>query len=175
MAVLVVNTNLAAGSSTESLARHAADAIARHGAEADLLDLAARPMPWCDGRACYEDPVTKDLTAAVRRAEGVVLCTPIYNYTINAALKNFIELTDKAWTDKTVGFACSAGGHASYMAIMQAATWLMLDHRCLIVPRFVYATRSAFTERKLTDEEAIRRMDELAIEVVRVSRLLAKH
>ena len=31
----------------------------------------------------------------------------------NAAAKNLIELTGKAWEDKIVGFACAAGANSS--------------------------------------------------------------
>jgi FMN reductase len=35
---------------------------------------------------------------------------------------------------------------------MSLANSLMLDFRCLIIPRFVYATRNDFNERGATDE-----------------------
>ena len=37
------------------------------------------------------------------------------------------------------------------MAIMPLANSLMLDFRCLIVPRFVYATKAAFSDGDLAD------------------------
>ena len=35
---------------------------------------------------------------------------------------------------------------SSYMSVMAYANSLMLDFRCVIIPRFVYATGSAFAE-----------------------------
>ncbi|HYE21733.1 MAG TPA: NAD(P)H-dependent oxidoreductase [Tepidisphaeraceae bacterium] len=172
MAYLVVSSTLRPDSSTLLMARHVAGAIAQLGQAADLLDLAGVTMPWCDGVNCYQDGTTKALAERVSAATGVVVCTPIYNYTVNAGLKNFIELTDKAWEGKVVGFACSAGGPGSYMAVMQAANWLMLDHRCVVVPRFVYATREAFANGAVADAEVVRRLDELAGEVVRIGAAL---
>ena len=172
MSTLVLSTNLNPGSGTMAMARHLADAVKATGQEADLMDLAQHPMPFCDGYSCYQDERVKPLAERVRAASGVLVATPIYNYTINAALKNFIELTGDAWDDKVVGFACSAGGAMSYMAVMSCVNWLMLDYRCVIVPRFVYATKAAFTNRQLTDDEVTRRLDELAVTHARMTEAL---
>jgi FMN reductase len=173
MSTLVLSTNLNPGSGTLSMARRLSEAAKSAGQEADLMDLSQHTMPFCDGYNCYQDERVKPLANRVRAAAGVLVATPIYNYTINAALKNFIELTGDAWDDKVVGFACSAGGAMSYMAVMSCANWLMLDYRCVIVPRFVYATKTAFTNRQLTDEEVARRLDELAATHARMTAALA--
>ena len=173
MSTLVLSTNLNPGSGTMAMATHLAAAVKAAGHDADLMDLSQHPMPFCDGYSCYQDQRVKPLADRVRAASGVLVATPIYNYTINAALKNFIELTGDAWDDKVVGFACSAGGAMSYMAVMSCANWLMLDYRCVIVPRFVYATKTAFTNRQLTDEEVKRRLDELAATHTRMTSALA--
>jgi len=77
-----------------------------------------------------------------------VLAVPVYNYYANAAAKNVIELTGSAWQDKAVGFLCAAGGKSSYMAILGLANSLMLDFQCLILPRFVYATKGEFDSER---------------------------
>ena len=46
-------------------------------------------------------------------------------------------MAGRAFTGKPVGFVCAAGGRSSYMAVLGLANSLMLDFRCLIVPRFV--------------------------------------
>jgi NAD(P)H-dependent FMN reductase len=76
----------------------------------------------------------------------IIVATPIYNYDANAAVKNLLELTGSSWEDKTVGFLCAAGGGSSYMSIMGLANSLMLDFRCLIIPRFVYAHGRDFVD-----------------------------
>jgi FMN reductase len=45
---------------------------------------------------------------------------------------------------------------------MGLATCLMLDFRCVIVPRFVYATGDAFAEGRIVDAEIAARVAELA-------------
>ncbi len=86
---------------------------------------------------------------------------PIYNYDVNAAAKNLIELTGRAWTNKVVAFLCAAGGQGSYMSVMPLANSLMLDFRCVIVPRFVYATGEHFDDDGRIDDSITRRTHEL--------------
>ena len=48
------------------------------------------------------------------------------------------------------------------MSVMGIANSLMLDYRCVIVPRFVYATRQAFDDGNLTDTVIRERLQGLA-------------
>ena len=89
--------------------------------------------------------------------KAILLATPIYNYDVSAAAKNMVELTGSAWRDKTVGFICAAGGTSSYMSVMGLANSLMLDFRCIILPRFVYATD---TSHSPMDACVIRRVED---------------
>ena len=63
-----------------------------------------------------------------------------------------IELTGSAWEDKIVGFLCAAGGMGSYMSVMAYANSLMLDFRCVIIPRFVFATGEGFDGDNIIDQ-----------------------
>ena len=126
------------------------------------LDLREFPLPLCDGEAAYSDPNVDKLSAKITAARVILLAVPIYNYDANAAAKNLVELTGSAWEDKIVGFACAAGGHSSYMSVMSLANSLMLDFRCVILPRFVYATGDDFTDGQLTSKKLAQRLHQLA-------------
>jgi len=84
-----------------------------------------------------------------------------YNYDLGAAAKNMIELVGKKMADKPVGLLCAAGGAGSFMAPMSFAGSLMLDFRCLVLPRFVYATGSHFYGEEIGDTEISSRITEL--------------
>ena len=100
------------------------------------------------------------------------MCVPIYNFDVNAAAKNLIELTGSSWSGKVVGFACAAGGKSSYMSVMGVANSLMLDFRAHIIPRFVYATGESFGEASVTDPDLQLRLKEFSDEMIRVTRAL---
>ncbi|MEM1330735.1 MAG: NAD(P)H-dependent oxidoreductase [Planctomycetota bacterium] len=142
--MLIISSSLHPESRSRRLAHAAAEHVRELGLEPDLLDLRETDLPLCDGDSVYEDPRVGRVRDRVERAESIVFAGPIYNYGPNAAAKNLIELTGKAWTGKVVGLIAAAGGQSSYQSPMSMAGMLMLDFRCLIVPRFVYATEAAF-------------------------------
>ena len=141
--------------------------------EPPWLDLRELPLPLCDGEAAYGAPNVAVASQFVAGSGGILVATPVYNYDVNAAIKNFVELTGSQWENKVVGFLCAAGGGSSYMAPMAFANSLMLDFRCFVVPRFVYAHGASFDKDRLSDPELERRVDELARELVRVAVRLA--
>jgi FMN reductase len=157
---LIISTSLNPQSRSRILAKTACEKLQGKG-NVSYLDLAEHNLPMCDGSSVYEVESVKKVAALVENAEAIILATPVYNYAAAASAKNLIELTGNAWEDKTVGFLCAAGGKTSYMSILGLANSLMLDFRCLIVPRFVYTDGLAFADGKLVDPEIEKRIEEL--------------
>ncbi len=162
MKYIVISSGLRPGSNSRTMAESLCDRLREIGEETELLALSDHEMPFCDGKDYLDHPTTQLFREKVASADGIVLATPVYNYDANAAAKNFIEITGQAWQNKVVGFLCAAGGEKSYMSIMALANSLMLDFRCVIIPRFVYATGGA-----VTDETVVERTHELADELIR--------
>jgi len=162
MPLLIVSASLKTASNSRLLAREAERVLHADGAPVVFLDLRELPLPLCDGENAYEHANVLRADALIAAADGIIVATPIYNYDANAVVKNLVELTGDAWENKIVAFLCSAGGDASYMSIMSLANSLMLDFRCVIVPRFVYATGRAFTSGTLSDTTVLARVAECA-------------
>jgi NAD(P)H-dependent FMN reductase len=171
VSVLIVSTALRAGSKTRVVADGLRDACAAAGAVASVLDLATTPMPLCDGAACYQDAGVIAATAQVRAARAVVLCFPVYNHQANAAAKNFVEVTNAGWDGKVVGLVANGGTDRSYLAPLSTANSLMVDHRCLVVPRFVFVTPGNFEAngRLPAGGEIALRLGELAREIAHLA------
>jgi len=146
--------------------------LQRTDRDCSWLDLAEMDLPLCDADACYAHPSAKKLSLAIDEADGVIVAAPVYNYDVSASAKNMIELTGSAWEDKVVGFLCAAGGMSSYMSVMAYANSLMLDFRCVVIPRFVFATGDAFKDDIVTDAKVTRRIEEVAAELVRFTTAL---
>ncbi len=117
--------------------------------------------------------VSAKLNASIEAADAILVATPVYNYDVSAAAKNMVELTGSSWENKIVGFLCAAGGMSSYMSVMAFANSLMLDFRCVILPRFVYATGDSFEDDELKDKKVAKRIEELADELIRFGKALA--
>ena len=159
---LIISSSLRPASLSRLMAETVRDAYAKLGVSHQLVDLREFVLPLCDGDAAYGHAQVGPLSTLIGAARVIIVATPIYNYDANAAVKNLVELTGDAWENKIVGFLCAAGGSSSYMSIMSLAGSLMLDFRCLIIPRFVYAKGDDFTGKTKPSEALAGRIRELA-------------
>ena len=163
---LVISCSLNESSKSRMMAEYAYNLYCK---DAKIIDLQKIAFPICDGNTCYEDPIVDELKNEIKNSSSILIASPIYNYDLNAVAKNLIELTGQAWKDKLVGFISSAGGKGSYMSPMSYANSLMLDFRCIIIPRFVYADETCFNNGDINDV-----IKDRIEELVDVSILLSK-
>lgn len=173
--IVVISGSLHPMSRSRVLARHTVETLASMQVETDFIDLRDIPMEFCNGAGGGKSDEIAALAERIAAADGILVSVPIYVYDVNAAVKNLVELTGRSWTDKVVGFLCAAGGSASYMSVMAFANSLMLDFRCLIVPRFVYATGDDFADDRtesmsIATDDLRQRLDELARATVHLCR-----
>lgn len=168
MNLLVISCSLNPASNSFILAQHMTTELCAAGAAVRFVDLREHALPICDGERCTNRSV-ETLTSDVEQADAILLAVPIYNFDVNAAAKNLVEHTGSAWAGKIVGFLAAAGGHGSYMSLMPLANSLMLDFRCLIVPRFVYATGGDFADGRVTSMKIAGRIAQLATETLRLA------
>jgi NAD(P)H-dependent FMN reductase len=170
--ILLISSSLHPDSRSRILARACADQLATLGKESQLFDLSASPLPLCDGGDAYGDPNAQKLGKLIEQAEAILIASPVYNYDVNSAAKNAVELTGRAWTGKVVGMMLAAGGQGSYMSAMGLANSLMLDFRCIIIPQFIYATGDSFEGSRLVDEDIQDRVKLLVEETLRIAQAL---
>ncbi len=175
MSFLVISASLNPESKSYQMAKVAFEDLQNLGVDATLLDIREFDLPFCDGDKAYDHPDALKVSGIIREGKGILLAIPVYNFYGNAAAKNLIELAGNSWKEKVVGFICSAGGKSSYMSAMSLASSLMLDFRCLILPKFVYATGDSFEDGQLTDEDIRKRIAELASKLVKVTTALNDH
>jgi len=174
MNILIVSCSLNPDSHSAVIAHAAQSHLATLGHDSVFVDLAKYDLPLCDGGACYGHQEVIALAKQVEQADGILVASPVYNFDVNAAARNFLELTGQGWKDKVVGFILAAGGEGSYMAVMPFANSLMLDYRCVIIPRFVYATGASFSNHDITDKDLLDRINQLADELIRFTSALGK-
>jgi FMN reductase len=144
ISILVISTSLRDASRSRVLAEQAFACAGGLGMAADWMDLRDHPLPPCDGEGCFSHPEVAALRPRIEAASAILLAAPVYAYGLSSVARNLVELTGRAWNAKPVGLLCAAGGKGSYMAPLSFANSLMLDYRCPIIPRYVYADGSAF-------------------------------
>jgi FMN reductase len=169
---LVISTSGSPDSNSRRMGRVALAHLQKRKVDCAWIDISEMDLPLCDADKCYGMPGSRKLSTAIEAADGILIAAPVYNYDVAAAAKNMIELTGSVWEDKIVGFLCAAGGAASYMSVMAYANSLTLDFRCVIIPRFVFATSEAFNGENITDKKITERIEQVANELVRFTEAL---
>src|SRR5207247_5021851 len=164
---LVISTSGNPDSNSRRMGRAAFAHLQKQKVDCPWIRIKEMDLPLCDADKCYGMPASKKLSAAIKAADGILVAAPVYNYDVAAAAKNMIELTGSAWEHKIVGFLCAAGGTASYMSVMAYANSLMLDFRCVIVPRFAFATSEAFDGENIIDKKIVQRVEQVTDDLVR--------
>ncbi|MEX2578644.1 MAG: NAD(P)H-dependent oxidoreductase [Verrucomicrobiales bacterium] len=154
MKIAIINSNLASGGKTGYIAGELESLFGAGGHEAVVFHAGDLSLPACDGRLCYKDENAIALTERLAGMDAIVLVSPIYNFDLNAAAKNLIELTGNSWKGKAVALVCTAGGDRSYLSPLGFMNSLSLDYRCLLSPRFVFAIRSDFREDNTLAEDS---------------------
>ena len=175
MKIAIISSSLNDKSQSLILSSYAQDYLSNsQNVNAELINMQNYPLPLCCPDDVYIDKNVVKIESLIASADSIIFSTPIYNYEVNSVLKNLLDLTGKAWNEKIIGMMCTAGGYNSYMAVMSFANSLMLNFRCIIVPRFVYATNKAFdTENeKITDLKIVKRVEELSDKIVSITKAL---
>ena len=168
MSYLVISTSLREGSRSKIMAKY----LSRNLSDVEFFDLQENPLPMCDGDECYDLPEVLDFREKVKNAKGIIMAIPVYNYNVSSGAKNAVELGGRMLYDKIFGFICAAGGKSSYMSVMSLANSLMIDFRCYVIPKFVYATKHDFEDNKIENSEIKERLKELGNELIRVTKAL---
>jgi len=146
--------------------------LANYLDDTEFFDLQENPLPMCDGDECYDLPEVLTFREKVENADGIIMAIPVYNFNVSSGAKNIVELGGRMLYDKTFGFICAAGAKSSYMSVMSLANSLMIDFRCYIIPKFVYATKHDFENEKIVNKDIEERIEELGNELIRVSKAL---
>ena len=166
---LIISCSLNKSSKSRMMAEYAYNLYCK---DAKFVDLQNIELPICDGDKCYDNPNVDIMKGYIETSSSILLASPIYNYDFNAVAKNLIELTGNSWRDKLIGFISAAGGRGSYMSPMSFINSLMLDFRCMIIPRFVYADKTCFNNEENLNDLTKLRIEELVDSSILLSRAL---
>ena len=172
MYFLLISASLNKKSRSFVLARTALEIFQAQHKKAELIDLRDYDLPLCDAGAAFGHAQVVEIKQKIEQATAIIVSAPVYNYDMNAALKNIYDLTGSAWEGKLVGLMAVGGGKGSYMAPMNFLNGLMLNARCLIVPRYVYALEQDIEGRELKNEEIRTRIQHLVRQTINLSEKL---
>ncbi len=161
----------------------ALEGAAQTGAYTHLLALKMLALPLYDDRSkieTYPEPVFK-LLEEVRRADGLIVATPVYHGTLSGAMKNaldFFELLandEPPWLEgKVVGLISVAGGSSGINAI-NSMIYACRALRAWVLPTAVAVPGDVFNEDgQLSNTNIIERLKKLGQETAQYAAILRR-
>ena len=165
--IVVLNAGLSPAGLTQVLTQAALERIGHHGGGGEFLDVQSDlpyGEPGAEGAGRMRD--------GLDRAEGIIICFPVYNFNMNATLKSVLEHCGPAMTGKVVGIMATAGGRFGYMSVLSLVQSLMFDLRAWVVPRQVYAVTEDFADNQILNQDIRRRVDQLVHDTTDMARRL---
>ncbi len=156
--ITIIATSLNEDSKSQNLAKLFESHLIDEKISCERFDIRTMNIPFCGSSESWGSKDVMIIKESVERSSHIVFAVPVYNYYVNSAAKNIVELISRAFTKKVIGFICSAGGSSSYMSVMSFANHLMLDFRSIIVPRFLYVDPGGWNDDKTLKSEINDRM-----------------
>ncbi|ANB59444.1 NADPH-dependent FMN reductase [Anoxybacteroides amylolyticum] len=163
MNIVVVNGSPRKYGRTRIVAKHIAE---RYGAA--LFDVSEDILPLYNGEeGQMELPLVKKLHQLMKKAEGVILCSPEYHNAMSGALKNALDfLGSDEFVDKPVALIAVAGGGKGGINALNNMRTVMRGLYANAIPRQLVLDPTAFAVGRLTTTDA-KQVDALISELRR--------
>ena len=167
MNILVVSTSLNRNSRSQKFAKYCEAELRQRGCSVKFIDLRSVEFPMCDGETTWDHPVVQSFQRQVRAADAVVIAAPVYNWSVAASSKHFVECMGHAFDGKVIALLCAAGGPRALLAPMSLASSMIVDFQAIIVPKIVVVGREPDSEKELSPETERRiwEMNELMLRI----------
>ncbi len=181
MQILVLSSSLDEESRSRELGRACQKVLEERGIKTVFVDLSHLDIPNFDNSTIYKTEVYRQLHRATSESDGIVLCSPVYNWGMSAELKKYVEYIgstppggsfEGALFDKVITFVSAGGLPHSYTAFREMATSLILDFKCIINPYHIYAHNRHWQDGTLLEEKK-QRIDKSMSVLVELCALLA--
>lgn len=171
-------------SSSERILRHALAICEKNGATTQCFDGIALDMPMYAYGLDLTDKA-KELIAALRKADGVIICSPGYHGTVSGLIKNALDYVEEMAKDENVYFEGRSVGLIAVAAGWQAtgttlATLRSITHALRGWPTpmavAVNSAQPVFGEDKaISDPSLLSQLGILAQQVVSFAQMKALH
>ena len=170
--IVIVSAGLSVPSSTRLLADRLADAVASsteaRGATVEIEHVELRPL----AHALADHLLTgfaagalADALAKVRRADGLIVVTPVFTASYSGLFKTFVDVLEPGVLDGKPVLIAATGGTARHSMVLDHALRPLFAHlRAVVVPTGVFAASEDFgaTDEGHLDKRVRRAAGELA-------------
>ena len=136
--------------------------------DSEFIDMRNHKLPFYDGTdEVLNDKTIKKLSNIFNNAEKIIIASPIYNYDVNAVLKNFIDLLSvmryrhKPNKKQLIGVIGAMGNKKSFTSLFPSLTNLQFSFGLYLVPKIVMCTPEDFDEKEEINIDLQKRIMEL--------------
>lgn len=142
--IAIISASIRNGRKSHRVALHLERFINASNSTADLIDLKELDLPLFESRLRdMVDPPANvvDLSARIRKADGVIIVFPEYNGSFPASLKNVIDVLTDDWKNKPVtlcGVSSGAFGGAHGIVNVLYPLWRI---KAWVVPSYMQIAR----------------------------------
>ncbi len=176
MSIVALCGSIRAESFTRRALDVAAQAARKLGVEVVETDL--RALPYFEEGVSTLSPAALALKDLVRKADGLIIATPVYHDSYSGVLKNGLDHLYDELADKVCALIAVGGGGTSLGQALEHLRAVMRETNTWVLPRQVQVPRSreAFgADGQLTSPELKSRLERLGQEtVLRVRQLRPK-
>ncbi|MDD2530072.1 MAG: NAD(P)H-dependent oxidoreductase [Bacteroidales bacterium] len=141
-------------------------------AKVDLIDLKEFDFPLFNERLMFQkNPSEKllDFSERVKKADGIVIVSSVYNYSFPASLKNAIDVLYPEWNKKVVALASATMGVVEGLPTTFQLENILAQMKAIVSPMKFFAINIAneFTEdgsavnKEMTEKQVKPMVDEL--------------
>ena len=171
--LVVVSAGLSVPSSTRLLADRLADAVVSateaRGTSVEIEHVELRPLAHQLADHLMTGFASGDLAdaiAKVRRADGMVVVTPVFAASYSGLFKTFVDVLEPGTLDGKPVLIAATGGTARHSMVLDHALRPLFSHlRAVVVPTGVFAASEDFgkTNEGHLDKRVRRAAGELAV------------
>lgn len=144
----------------------------RHGIETQLIDIGDIPLPTTDAGESIKDP---QFSAAIMRADALILVVPEYNHGYPGLLKHVLDTNLKDYIHKAVGICGVSAGPFGGTRVIQNLLPVLPELGLVTIfwdGNFSNVQQLFNDSGKLLDEAYIQRLDKFLKELLWMAKVL---
>ncbi|QQR84209.1 NAD(P)H-dependent oxidoreductase [Candidatus Peregrinibacteria bacterium] len=164
--ITIIQPSLNPNSKTAVLCHEAISQFKSRQITPRLIDFRKLELEFCDGRAFHEyNDSIKEAYQSIQESEIVLIGCPVYCWSISGVLKNFIDITAKAFEGKKIGILVQAGSPFAYLASAELMKILSFEANATTVQPIVKSNINDFDhsglKSKKVEEKIMQLLDAL--------------
>ena len=136
--------------------------------DSELIDMRKYELPFYDGTdEVLNNETVKKLFNNFSKAEKIIIGSPIYNFVVNAVLKNFIDLLSvmryrhKSNKKQIIGVIGAMGNKKSFASLLPSLSNFQFSLGLYLIPKIVMCTPKDFDEKDEVNIDLENRIIEL--------------